>query len=187
MSDARLRELERATALGEPDAAARLLRMRLRSGLLDAPTQRFVGLLTSEGALWLAGGHGRGYHAGQALLAVLLEAGLGADEAWDLAWSGALWERVLELCQDRARREWDPIKAIAVLGNRRRIKFALGIERMPSGTAAEERRLRQAWVDELDRYYQHTDVVDRSWRPPKLQPDPMGWEDLLPVRYADTG
>lgn len=184
MSDARLRELERAAALGEPEAAARLLRMRLRSGLLDAPARRFVDVLTPEGALWMAGGQGYGYHAGEALRAVLLEAGIATDEARELASSDVLWDKVLELCQERARHEWDPIKAIAVLGNRRRIKFALGIERMPKGTGAEERRLRQAWVDNLDPYYQHTDVVDSSWRPPKPQPWPMGWEDLLPVRQA---
>jgi hypothetical protein len=187
MSDSRLRELERAAALGGPEAAARLLRMRLRSGLLEASARRFAAVLTSKGALWLAGGNGRVYDSVEALRAVLLEAGVAEDEARALASSDALWDKVLVLCRERARREWDPIKAIAVLGNRRRIKAALGIDRMPSGTGAEERRLRQLWVDQLDPYYQGTDIADRSWRPPKPQPWPMGWEGLLPVRYAATG
>lgn len=186
MSDSTLRELERGAALDDPEAAARLQRLRLHSGFMDAPARRFVGVLTREGALWLAGGNGYGHNAIAALKSVLLEVGLRAHEARDLASSDALWQRVVDLCRQRARREWDPISAIAVLGSRHRIKAALGIERMPNGTRAEERRLSQVWVDNLDPYYQHTEVVDRSWRPPKPEPWPMGWEGLLPGRAPRT-
>lgn len=189
MSDMRLRELERTAASGDPEAVQRLRRLQARSGdALDAAARRFAGVLTPAGALWVAGGKGFSYSAITALSTILTEAGHFADEARQYASDRALWRRVVELCRERARREWDPIRAIAVLGNRERIRAALRIERMPPGTAAEERRQRQAWVELLARnpHYADTDVLDRSWRPPKAEPHPMGWEHLLPVRYAST-
>jgi len=180
MSDASGREAERAAARGDPAAAARLARLRLRQGHDEAPVRRLVDTLTPAGALWIAGGRGYSHRAESALGRVLRDAGHDAKEARELAASDGLWDRLVELCRERAHREWDPIAAIAVLGDRRRIKAALGVGRI-DGTGAEERRLRQAWVDALHPALRDTDVATRSWRPPKPAPWPMGWEDLLPV------
>lgn len=184
MPDAKLRQLERASlAQGDPEAAARLAREKVRRGAFEEPARRFVDVLTSEGALWLAGRpwYITTHDAGLALAAVLQGWGLSASEAWSIAYDDELRATVRELCRARARREWDPLAAIRVLGNRDDIKAALGIERMPAGTAAEERRQRQAWVEQLPRHLADTDVAVRSWRPPKSPPRPMGWEELLPA------
>ncbi len=191
MADQRLRELERDAALGEPGAARLLLRWKLRSHSLNEPARRLVDLLTSEGALWLAGvgTAGFNYPATEALTEVLIEWGLEPWEAREVSWSKDLQLRVVELCLERARREWDPIRAIAVLGRRDRIKFALGIERMPRGTAAEERRQRALYMERLlwaRPQLADTDVAVSRWRPPKQPPRVMGWEVLLPQRHRYT-
>lgn len=188
MSDAGFRQLERTAVWDGAEAAARLERMKVRRGLLDGPAQRFTDVLTREGALWLAGGMGWIHSAVEALTRVLAEDGFDEQRARQLAADPALWSRVVDFCRERARREWEPIEAIAVLGSRRRIKAALGIDRMPRGTAAEERRQRAEWVARMQQmpWYDDTDVVMRSWRPRKPWPRVMGWEHLLPVRYAST-
>lgn len=188
MSDARFRQLERTAEWDGAEGAARLERMKVRGGLLDGPAQRFADVLTREGALWLAGGMSWIRSAVEALTLLLVEDGIDDEHARRLAADPTLWSRVVDFCRERARREWEPIEAIAVLGSRRRIKAALGIERMPRGTATEERRQRAEWVAQMQQmpWYDDTDVVMRSWRPRKSWPRVMGWEHLLAVRYAAT-
>jgi hypothetical protein len=186
VSDARFRQLERTAEWNGAEATARLERMKVRGGLLDGPAQRFTDVLTREGALWLAGGMSWIPSAVEVLTLLLVEDGLDEERARRVAADPALWSRVVDFCHERARREWEPVEAIAVLGSRRRIKAALGIERMPRGTATEERRQRAEWVAQMQQmpWYDETDVMARGWRPRKPWPRVMGWEQLLADRHA---
>lgn len=183
--DDSLRALARRADAGDQAAAAELERGLVRSGRpVEAAARRFTRLLTTEGALWIAGA-GWFVSSGSDLLRELLEGfAPRLRKEYEPGPYREASELVVQLCRERARREWSPIPAVAVLGNRDRIRRALGIERMPAGIGAEERRLRQAWVEELakDPYYADTDVLDGSWRPPRRQPAVMGWE-----RFVDRG
>jgi hypothetical protein len=180
--DDSLRALTRRADAGDEAAAGELERHLVRSGRpAEAAARRFTRLLTTEGALWIAGA-GWFVTSGSELLGEILRGfapRLGVEHETGPYREAS--ERVVQLCRERARREWSPIPAVALLGSRDRIRRALGIERMPAGIGAEERRLRQAWADELakDPYYADTDVLLSSWRPPKRQPAVMGWERFV--------
>ena len=152
-----------------------LRRPRVRGAALDLVADRFVACLTSAAKLWLAGAHWLDHEGYRALRVLLQEQGVPRATAIEVAYGDALNNRILERCQARARRDWEPLAALAVLGSRTRICFALGLERLPASVAVEEELLEREWLRSLPAGRR------RAARRPRTQPDPMGYEPLLEV------
>ena len=160
--DLRLRRRERAALQGGPQERRRYLRERLRQEpLLSA----FVAQLSSEDALRIAGYGAVVYYSLTEALARYLE-GRGFERFDQLGLE--VRPQVVAICTARARLEWkDPLAALGVLRNRRLVRQALGIRRMPHGTRREELRLRARDLGELLEHEGHlrwTDAYERLAR-----------------------
>lgn len=154
MSDARLRELERVAAQGDPEAVLVFLIALGRAGDLDRQAV-VIGSYICKGltrveALLVAGW---GFPAGNAQKAYErlkgdIASAIPHAVELNCCWPPRnLWTLVhgelIERCRERCREEWlSPLQAWGVLKSSVRVKKALAVKRMPRGVKIERERLR---------------------------------------------
>lgn len=187
--DEEMRTLCRRAEGGDEVAAAELERRLVRSGLPgEAAARLFARVLTRDGALWIAGAAALSEVAREALGEAIRAVAPGLDAEGQAKVHRAARDRALELCRERARREWTPLPALGVLASRTGVRTALGLDRMPAGAMAEERRVRQARRREVEEDLLHQCCVLSGRSLPWTRgPADMGWQRLVDLARSARG
>ncbi len=184
--DEAMRTLCRKAEGGDEAAAAELERHLVRSGLPgEAAARLFARVLSRDGALWIAGASALSEVARQALDEAIRAVAPGLDPEGQAKVHRAASVRALELCRERARRDWTPLPALGVLASREGVRIALGLQRMPAGAMAEERRVRAARRREVEEDFLHECCVLSGRSLPWTRgPADMGWQRLVALARA---